>query len=69
MNIEEIQSRLEEIVAENAADVAAFVNSNNDSAGARVRKRMQEAKNLCQGMRVDVQDRRKAIKEAKGKKG
>jgi len=52
--------RLTELVASLEGDFSAFYDSNNKAAGTRVRKGMQELKNLAQEIRVDVQARKNA---------
>ena len=55
--IYESYSRLEQIITESMLDATKFVSGNN-SAGTRVRKAMQEVKNLAQRIRVDVQEQK-----------
>ena len=52
--------QLNELVASLQGDFEAFYEGGNKAAGTRVRKGMQELKNLAQEIRVDVQ----AIKNA-----
>ena len=40
-------------------DFQKFYDKGNQAAGTRVRKGMQELKNLAQNIRVEVQDRKK----------
>ena len=54
-------NKLKAIVDGLEADFGKFYNDNNNAAGTRVRKGMQELKNLAQEIRVNVQD----IKNAK----
>ena len=51
---------LEKLIAEVAADVAAFYEKGNKAAGTRVRKAMQDVKGLAQEIRVDVQAKKNA---------
>ena len=48
---------LQDAVNDCQADVSKFIEGNN-SAGTRVRKAMQEIKNLAQFVRVEVQDQK-----------
>ena len=41
-------------------DFQKFYDKGNQAAGTRVRKGMQELKNLAQNIRVEVQDRKNA---------
>ena len=55
------------------ADADKFYNKANSAAGTRVRKGMQDLKNLAQAIRLEVQDTKnkeaeKAAKAAKGAK-
>jgi hypothetical protein len=52
---EKMQSLLEEV----KNDVSKFYEKRNDSAGARIRKAMQEIKKLAQQLREEVQENRK----------
>ncbi len=52
--------QLNELVSSLQGDFEAFYDGSNKAAGTRVRKGMQELKNLAQEIRVDVQ----AIKNA-----
>lgn len=49
-------TELKNIVDALEADFGKFYNDNNNAAGTRVRKGMQELKNLAQAIRLDVQD-------------
>lgn len=51
------------------ADADKFYNKANSAAGTRVRKGMQDLKNLAQAIRLEVQDtkNKEAEKEAKKK--
>lgn len=52
--------QLNELVASLAGDFEAFYQGSNKAAGTRVRKGMQELKNMAQEIRVDVQARKNA---------
>lgn len=49
-------NELKGIVNALEADLGKFYNDNNSAAGTRVRKAMQDIKNLAQDIRLDVQD-------------
>ena len=52
-------NRLEHLIAlleESREDFAKFYERGNNAAGTRIRKTMQEVKNLAQELRVNVQD-------------
>ena len=52
-------NRLEQLISlleETRDDYDKFYERGNNAAGTRVRKTMQEVKNLAQELRVDVQD-------------
>ncbi len=51
---EELNSKLNEL----AEDFMKFYDSKNKAAGTRIRKGMQELKNMAQEIRVDVQERK-----------
>ncbi|MCG8319218.1 MAG: histone H1 [Cytophagales bacterium] len=56
-------NRFEEIrdmVLSLEGDFQKFYDKGNQAAGTRVRKGMQELKNLAQNIRVEVQDRKNA---------
>ena len=61
MNVTEIFEQMEQTMELAKADVAKFDNG-NATAGTRVRKYMQELKNLAQEMRVTVQEVKNAEK-------
>ena len=44
------------LIAELEADVEKFYKNGNKSAGVRIRKAMQDVKNLAQELRVHVQE-------------
>ena len=48
--------QLKELVMGLEADFEKFYDKNNNAAGTRVRKGMQDMKNLAQEIRVEVQD-------------
>lgn len=47
---------LKNLVMSLESDFEKFYDKNNNAAGTRVRKGMQELKNLAQDIRVEVQD-------------
>jgi hypothetical protein len=47
---------LRDLVMSLEADFQKFYDKGNSAAGTRVRKGMQEIKNLAKGIRVEVQD-------------
>lgn len=49
-------NELKALIESTEADAVAFYEKGNSAAGTRVRKAMQEAKNLAQEIRVEVQD-------------
>ena len=49
-------SELQSIVNDMEGDFQKFYDKGNQAAGTRVRKGMQELKNLAQSIRVEVQD-------------
>ena len=51
---------LKALVAGLEEDVTKFNEKGNKAAGTRVRKGCQEIKNVCQAIRVEVSDRKKA---------
>lgn len=48
--------QLKELVDSLEADFSKFYDKENSAAGTRVRKGMQELKNLAQEIRIEVQD-------------
>lgn len=56
-------TELKNIVDALEADFGKFYNDGNNAAGTRVRKGMQELKNLAQAIRLDVQDIKNKAKE------
>jgi hypothetical protein len=59
----EIYNQLVAAVAAAKDDVEKFYAKGNKSAGTRVRKHMQEIKNLAHSLRVDVLDLKKGPDE------
>lgn len=51
---------IKELVASAEADAEKFVENGNAAAGTRVRKAMQEAKNLAQDIRKEVTEKKNA---------
>ena len=47
---------LKNLVMDLESDIEKFYDKNNNAAGTRVRKGMQELKNMAQEIRVEVQD-------------
>ncbi len=47
---------LKNLVMDLESDFEKFYDKNNNAAGTRVRKGMQELKNMAQEIRVEVQD-------------
>lgn len=55
-------SRIEELknlLGELEPDMDKFYNKGNKTAGTRARKSLQELKNLCQDIRVEIQNMKK----------
>tara|TARA_R100000734_G_C3213456_1_gene27708 strand:+ start:316 stop:516 length:201 start_codon:yes stop_codon:yes gene_type:complete len=55
-----IMMQMEKVFTNCADDAEKFVEGNN-SAGTRLRKAMQEVKNLAQEVRVEVQNQKNAV--------
>jgi hypothetical protein len=53
-------SELKELVDGMEKDFAAFYEKSNKAAGTRVRKGMQDLKQLAQDIRMEVQDKKKS---------
>jgi hypothetical protein len=53
-------NELKALIANMEEDVTKFYEKDNKAAGVRVRKTLQEIKNLAQAMRVEVSDKNKA---------
>lgn len=49
-------AEVKSLVAALEADVDKFYNKSNSAAGTRVRKGMQDLKNLAQSIRLEVQE-------------
>ncbi|GAA0894073.1 hypothetical protein GCM10009122_37530 [Fulvivirga kasyanovii] len=49
-------AQLRDLVMSLESDFEKFYDKNNNAAGTRVRKGMQDLKNLAQEIRVEVQD-------------
>ncbi|MBL6448949.1 histone H1 [Fulvivirga sp. 29W222] len=49
-------AQLRDLVMSLESDFDKFYDKNNNAAGTRVRKGMQDLKNLAQDIRVEVQD-------------
>ena len=52
--------QLKDLVASLEGDFSKFYDKKNQAAGTRVRKGMQEMKNLAQEIRVEVQNQKNA---------
>lgn len=52
--------KLKTLVMQLETDFEKFYGKSNNAAGTRVRKGMQELKNLAQDIRKDIQDRKNA---------
>lgn len=48
--------QIRDLVTSLESDFEKFYDKNNNAAGTRVRKGMQEIKNLAQEIRIEVQD-------------
>ncbi len=59
-NVIKAMMKMEKVFASCAEDAEKFVEGNN-SAGTRVRKYMQQIKNLAQEVRVEVQNQKNAV--------
>ena len=53
-------SRVQDLVNSLEGDFEKFYDKGNQAAGTRVRKGMQDLKNLAQEIRVDVQSKKNA---------
>ncbi|MCA6074587.1 histone H1 [Fulvivirga sedimenti] len=51
-------NEIKDLVMSLEADFEKFYEKGNNAAGTRVRKGMQELKNLAQDIRVEVQDKK-----------
>jgi len=54
-NLEKMLGQMHETLVSTATDYEKF-ESGNKSAGTRLRKAMQEIKNLAQGVRLEIQE-------------
>ena len=54
--------KVQELIASAEADVAKFYDGGNSAAGTRVRKAMQELKNLAQEIRTEVTEKKNSDK-------
>jgi hypothetical protein len=55
-------AKLKELFSSIEADAAKFYNSGNNAAGTRVRKGLQEVKNLAQEIRTDITEKKNSAK-------
>ncbi|ETZ20896.1 histone H1 [Pedobacter sp. V48] len=55
-------TKVKELLASVEADVEKFYNAGNSAAGTRVRKAMQDLKNLAQEIRAEVTEKKKSAK-------
>ena len=55
-------TKVKELLAATVADAEKFYNSGNGAAGTRVRKAMQDLKNLAQEIRTEVTEKKNASK-------
>lgn len=51
-------NKLRDLIASLEEDAAKFFDKGNNAAGTRVRKGMQEIKNLAQEIRIEVQNKK-----------
>ncbi|MDX5349034.1 MAG: histone H1 [Hymenobacteraceae bacterium] len=61
-------SKLKDLVMSLESDFEKFYDKNNSAAGTRVRKGMQELKNMAQDIRKEVQDMKNSSTEKAGAK-
>ena len=54
-------NQFRQIVSDLEGDADKFYNKGNNAAGTRVRKGMQELKNLAQSIRMEVQDSKNKV--------
>ena len=54
--------KLKELIAATEADAEKFFNGGNNAAGTRVRKAMQDLKNLATDIRKEITDKKNAGK-------
>ena len=55
-------SKVQDLVNSLEGDFEKFYDKGNQAAGTRVRKGMQELKNLAQEIRIDVQNKKKRLR-------
>jgi hypothetical protein len=55
-------SKVKELIASVEADAEKFYNAGNSAAGTRVRKAMQDLKNLAQEIRTEVTEKKNSAK-------
>lgn len=55
-------SKVKELLASVEADAEKFYNAGNSAAGTRVRKAMQDLKNLAQEIRTEVTEKKNSSK-------
>ncbi len=53
-------SKVKELIASLEADADKFYNKGNSAAGTRIRKGMQDLKNMAQAIRLEVQNAKNA---------
>jgi len=53
-------SKVKELIASLEADADKFYNKGNSAAGTRIRKGMQDLKNMAQAIRLEVQESKNA---------
>lgn len=53
-------NKLKELVLEIEGDADKFYNKGNNAAGTRVRKGLQDLKNLSQELRLEIQNKKNA---------
>lgn len=55
-------AKVKELIASVEADAEKFYNAGNSAAGTRVRKGMQDLKNLAQEIRAEVTEKKNTAK-------
>ena len=55
-------SKVQDLVNSLEGDFEKFYDKGNQAAGTRVRKGMQDLKNLAQEIRIDVQNKKKRLR-------
>ncbi|MEJ2901673.1 histone H1 [Pedobacter panaciterrae] len=55
-------AKVKEVLASVEADAEKFYNGGNNAAGTRVRKAMQDLKNLAQEIRAEVTEKKNSAK-------